>query len=61
MIMCAPASDLPITLVDAGILVGEITLLDRISLNLSPGAPTVLIGPNGAGKTTLLRVAMGLL
>ena len=37
------------------------TLLDRLSITIAPGAPTVLIGPNGAGKTTLLRAAMGLL
>ena len=61
MSMRAPASDLPIMLVEAGILAGEVTLLDRISLTIGPGAPTVLIGPNGAGKTTLLRVAMGLI
>jgi tungstate transport system ATP-binding protein len=36
-------------------------MLDRVSLILSSGAPTVLIGPNGSGKTTLLRVASGLL
>ncbi len=41
--------------------VGAVTILDRISLMLAPGAPTLLVGPNGAGKTTLLRLAMGLL
>ncbi len=61
MIMRAPASDLPITLAEATVRVGDVALLDRISLVLAPGAPTVLVGPNGAGKTTLLRVAMGLL
>jgi len=61
MTMRAPVSDLPIMLVEAGILAGTTTILDRISLVLGPGAPTVLIGPNGAGKTTLLRVAMGLI
>jgi len=40
---------------------GTVTLLDRLSLTLAAGAPTVVIGPNGAGKTTLLRAAMGLL
>jgi tungstate transport system ATP-binding protein len=43
------------------ILVGGVAILDRISINISPGAPTVLIGPNGSGKTTLLRAAMGLI
>src|SRR6185437_3742654 len=61
MTMRAPVSDLPIMLVEAGILAGTTTILDRVSLWLAPGAPTVLIGPNGAGKTTLLRVAMGLI
>ena len=61
MSMRAPASDLPIMFVEAGILAGEVTILDHISLALGPGAPTVLIGPNGSGKTTLLRAAMGLI
>jgi tungstate transport system ATP-binding protein len=37
-----------------------VTILDRISIVFSTGAPTVLVGPNGSGKTTLLRAAMGL-
>jgi tungstate transport system ATP-binding protein len=61
MTMRAPATDLPVMLVEVGIVAGEVTILDDISLTLSPGAPTVLIGPNGAGKTTLLRAAMGLI
>lgn len=59
--MRAPVSDLPLMLVEVGILAGEVTILDDISLTLGPGAPTVLIGPNGSGKTTLLRAAMGLI
>jgi tungstate transport system ATP-binding protein len=59
--MRAPASDLPVMLLEVGILAGEVTILDDISLTLGPGAPTVLIGPNGSGKTTLLRAAMGLI
>ena len=59
--MRAPASDLPIMLVEAAILAGEVAILDNVSLTLGPGPPTILIGPNGAGKTTLLRAAMGLL
>jgi tungstate transport system ATP-binding protein len=61
MSMRAPASDLPLMFVEVGILAGEVTILDNISLNVEAGAPTVLIGPNGAGKTTLLRAAMGLI
>jgi tungstate transport system ATP-binding protein len=61
MNMRAPASDLPVMLVEVGILAGEVMILEGISLTLGPGAPTVLIGPNGSGKTTLLRAAMGLI
>jgi tungstate transport system ATP-binding protein len=58
--MHAPGSDLPIALEDVSYRVRQLTILDRVSLAVTPGAPTVLIGPNGAGKTTLLRVMMGL-
>lgn len=58
--MRAPASDLPLMLADVTVVAGAVTILDDISMTISPGAPTVLIGPNGSGKTTLLRVAMGL-
>lgn len=59
--MRAPVSDLPIVFADASVRVRDLTILDRISLAIAPGAPTVLIGPNGSGKTTLLRLAMGLI
>jgi tungstate transport system ATP-binding protein len=58
--MRAPASDLPIELEKAGVVVSGNRILSDISLAIAPGAPTVLIGPNGAGKTTLLRLLMGL-
>ncbi len=35
-------------------------ILDRLSLKILRGAPTLIVGPNGAGKTTLLRLCMGL-
>jgi len=59
--MRAPASDLPIVLEEVSVVTRDVTILDRISLTLTPGAPSVLIGPNGAGKTTLMRLAMGLI
>jgi tungstate transport system ATP-binding protein len=58
--MRAPVLDLPIMFVDVRVMAAAVTILDGITLTISPGQPTVLIGPNGAGKTTLLRAAMGL-
>jgi tungstate transport system ATP-binding protein len=55
------ATDLPLALHNVSLVAREVAILDHVSLELMPGAPTVLIGPNGAGKTTLLRVAMGLI
>jgi tungstate transport system ATP-binding protein len=60
MNMRAPTADLPIIFDDVTVAAGTVTILDRITLTLAPGAPTVLVGPNGSGKTTLLRTAMGL-
>src|SRR5271155_3179208 len=58
--MHAPLTNLPIAFADVSVVASGVTLLDRVTLSLEPGLPTVLIGPNGAGKTTLLRTAMGL-
>jgi tungstate transport system ATP-binding protein len=57
----ATLTDLPIVLEDVSILAKEVRILDRVSLNLAPGAPTMLVGPNGCGKTTLIKLAMGLI
>ena len=46
---------------EVSVVRGNVTMLDRLSLTLGPGRPTVVIGPNGSGKTTLLRAAMGLI
>ena len=59
--MRAPTRELPIRFEKVTVARGAVTMLDRVSLTLAAGAPTVLIGPNGSGKTTLLRVASGLL
>jgi tungstate transport system ATP-binding protein len=61
MSMRAPVSNLPVRLENVTVTAGRVTILDRITLTLSPGLPTVLIGPNGSGKSTLLRTAMGLI
>lgn len=60
MTMRAPATDLPLMLEDVSLLAREVTILDRVSLMFTAGAPTMLVGPNGAGKSSLMRVAMGL-
>src|ERR1700686_3548405 len=58
--MRAPSSDLPLVLDDISLQAGATTILNRLSLTITPGAPTLIVGPNGAGKTTLLRLCMGL-
>jgi polar amino acid transport system ATP-binding protein len=39
---------------------GERTILDSVSLTISPGETIALIGPSGGGKSTLLRCLNGL-
>ena len=58
--MRAPSSDLPLVLEDVSLQAGATMILDRLSLVITPGAPTLIVGPNGAGKTSLLRLCMGL-
>jgi tungstate transport system ATP-binding protein len=58
--MRAPTSDLPLVLDDVSLDAGGTRLIDRASLTIAPGAPTLIVGPNGAGKTSLLRLCMGL-
>ncbi|WP_291852112.1 ATP-binding cassette domain-containing protein [Bradyrhizobium sp.] len=59
--MRAPFSELPVVFDGVTVAAGAVTILDNLTLEFTPGAPTLLIGPNGSGKTTLLRLAMGLL
>ena len=58
--MRAPLSDLPLVIDQVSLEAGATRLLDRVSLTIAPGPPTLIIGPNGAGKTSLLRLCMGL-
>lgn len=43
----------------ATVRIGSATLLDGLSLGVSPGEVVVVVGPNGAGKTTALRLLAG--
>ncbi len=58
--MRATVSDLPLVLDGASLQMGATTILDRLNLSITPGAPTLIVGPNGSGKTSLLRLMMGL-
>ena len=57
----APIDNLPLVLSGVSYRVGDLTLLDEVSLTIKAGAPTAILGPNGAGKSTLLNIAMGLM
>ncbi|MDR7482012.1 MAG: ABC transporter ATP-binding protein [Armatimonadota bacterium] len=39
---------------------GSIVAVDRVSLEIPPGALVTLLGPSGCGKTTTLRIIAGL-
>lgn len=39
---------------------GSVKVLDRVNLEIPPGAQVALLGPSGSGKTTLLRLIAGL-
>jgi tungstate transport system ATP-binding protein len=54
------SSDMPVTFEGVSLHAGETTILDRLNLSITPGAPTLIVGPNGSGKTSLLRLCMGL-
>src|SRR5256886_2067489 len=39
---------------------GELTAIDRVSVEIAPGEFFMIVGPSGCGKTTLLRILAGL-
>ena len=45
---------------EVSVRVGEISILDNISVSIEAGEWVSVVGPNGAGKTTLLSVMAGL-
>ncbi len=46
-------------LVDFGVTLRGVPILEHINLHMHCGELTAVIGPNGAGKTTLLRALVG--
>ncbi len=46
-------------LVEFGVVLGGVPILERINLHVHCGELTVILGPNGAGKTTLFRAMLG--
>ena len=61
MRVSAISPELPIEFRAVEIFAGGVKILNRVSIKITPGAPTVVIGPNGSGKTTFLRAAAGLI
>ena len=57
----ASIDNLPLILSGVSHRIGDLALLDEVSLTINAGAPTAILGPNGAGKSTLLNIAMGLM
>jgi branched-chain amino acid transport system permease protein len=44
---------------DVSVRIGEVTILDRLSIDFDPAGIFCVIGPNGAGKTSMFNVVSG--
>ena len=51
----------PIEVEQLDVVLGETTVLERITFEVSAGRIFGLIGPNGGGKTTLIKTIVGLI
>jgi len=58
-LMPASTDPIPVRLTDVVKRYGRRTVLDGVSIEVTPGI-TGLVGPNGAGKSTLVRAILGL-
>ena len=56
-----PESCNVVDLEHVGVRLGDLSVLQDVSLCLQPGEFIVILGPNGAGKTTLLKLLLGLI
>lgn len=55
------AAILPLSLSEVCYDAAGTRLIDRLSIEIGGGEPTVVLGPNGAGKTLFLRLCHGLI
>lgn len=58
--MRGTSTDLPVIFDRVSLHGATAAIIDRLTLTIGPGAPTLVVGPNGCGKSTLLRLAMSL-
>lgn len=57
----APGPAFRLELQDVSFAYGSRSILDRVTMAVSPGHVTAIVAPNGTGKTTLLDIAAGVL